>query len=154
MKNPANNHNRSLYLLAQFSIGSLTFARESWRGGNGGEGTGRSRCMFTLSGVFAKSCFIDGGLEGSSRTLDGEEAEAKNQACVLHYKFSPSPRYTPVYYSLRSPYLPRRIGYNNNNIFVPLFSPRVSIFREKFFLLSTKEKFWNSRAVTQVEMVD
>lgn len=115
MKNPANNHNRSLYLLAQFSIGSLTFARESWRGGNGGEGTGRSRCMFTLSGVFAKSCFIDGGLEGSSRTLDGEEAEAKNQACVLHYKFSPSPRYTPVYYSLRSPYLPRRIGYNNNN---------------------------------------
>lgn len=71
----------------------------------GVEGIGRSQCMFTLSGVFAKSCFIDGGLEGSSRTLDGEEAEAKNQACVLHYKFAPPPIYTriPVYYSLRSP---------------------------------------------------
>ena len=66
---------------------------ESRRGEIGG-----SQCMFTLSGVFAKSCFIDGGLEGSSRTLDtAEEAEAKNQACVLHYKFSPLPQYTPAY---------------------------------------------------------
>lgn len=65
--------------------------------GEGVEGIGRSQCMFTLSGVFAKSCFIDGGLEGSSRTLDGKEAEAKNQACVLHYKFAPPPQYTPAY---------------------------------------------------------
>lgn len=54
------------------------------------------------------------GLEGSSRTL---EAEAKNQACVLHYKFALPSLIHPhtVYYSLRSPLMLRQIGYYNNN---------------------------------------
>lgn len=87
---------------------------ESRRGEIGG-----SQCMFTLSGVFAKSCFIDGGLEGSSRTLDtAEEAEAKNQACVLHYKFSPPSNTRPhtVYYSLHA-LLQTRYNNNNNNLY-------------------------------------